>query len=63
MDVLVLRVPDSGYLDISTFLLVLLSLGLIKSEDDECLFKKQDGNDNIFIILFVDDDFMIGSSN
>ena len=41
---------------------VVTGLGFIKSEKDACLYKKLSGSSIVFLILYVDDIFLIGNN-
>ena len=47
------------YIDISSYL---LTIGFIKCDFDECLFRKTSNGNNIYIVIYVDD-FMISSES
>jgi hypothetical protein len=51
--------PRMWYQNFDTYI---LGLGFVRSRDDHCVYSKQIGNHFIYLVLYVDDMFLVGNN-
>jgi hypothetical protein len=51
--------PRIQYQNFDTYI---LSLGFVRSKDDQCIYSKEEGGHFIYVALYVDDMLLIGNS-